>query len=79
MSFRDAIFSCALGLGLCLASTGAFAQSSANNDTKAQPAIHTSQGNKFPDAPVAGRNSYTESEAKSRIESRGYGQVSDLQ
>ena len=41
------------------------------------PAIKTDSGNNS-DAPVKGANSYTESEAKSRIEAMGYSHVSGL-
>ncbi|MDB5397170.1 MAG: hypothetical protein JWM91_4676 [Rhodospirillales bacterium] len=60
-------------------SASALAQKGASDETAAQPAVKTSEGNKTASAPVAGRNSFTEGEAKSRIESRGYSQVSGLQ
>jgi hypothetical protein len=41
------------------------------------PAIKTTKGNK-PGAPAAGANSFTETQAKSRIEARGYTDVSHL-
>jgi hypothetical protein len=41
------------------------------------PAVKTSEGNN-PGAPVAGANSYTQGEAKARIEKRGFSQVSAL-
>jgi opacity protein-like surface antigen len=41
------------------------------------PAIKTTEGNN-PGAPVAGANSFTEGQAKSRIEARGYTNVSSL-
>ena len=41
------------------------------------PAINKSEGNN-PGAPVAGANSFTEGQAKSRIESNGYANVSEL-
>ena len=41
------------------------------------PAIKTTTGNN-PGAPVAGANSFTEGQAKSRIESMGYSKVSKL-
>jgi hypothetical protein len=43
-----------------------------------QPAVRTSSDNNTGAAPVSGRNSFTEGEAKSRIESRGYTQISSL-
>ncbi len=41
------------------------------------PAVKTSEGNN-PGAPASGANSFTEGQAKSRIESRGYSDVSAL-
>ena len=42
------------------------------------PAVKTTQGNN-PGAPVTGANSFTEAQAKLRIEARGYRDVSALQ
>ncbi len=42
------------------------------------PAIKTTEGNN-PGAPAAGANSFTEGQAKTRIESRGYANVTDLE
>ncbi len=41
------------------------------------PAVRTEEGN-IASAPVAGANSFTEGEAKSRIEARGFANVSEL-
>ena len=41
------------------------------------PAVRTEEGNNAP-RPVAGANSFTEGEAKSRIEARGYANVTEL-
>jgi len=41
------------------------------------PAIRTTEGNN-PGAPAAGANSFTENQAKSRIEEKGYTNVSTL-
>lgn len=41
------------------------------------PAIKTTEGNN-PGAPAAGANSFTENQAKSRIEQRGFTNVSEL-
>ena len=49
------------------------AQSSPNNSAV------NSTGQNNSDTPVAGRNSFTEGQAKSRIEAAGYSSVSDLQ
>jgi opacity protein-like surface antigen len=48
------------------------AQSGPNN-----PAVNT-RGTNNANAPVSGANSFTEGQAKSRIESSGYSDVSDL-
>jgi curli biogenesis system outer membrane secretion channel CsgG len=64
---------------LALFSTAAIAQT-------APPAAKGPQNNAIntsntpqPDQPVAGRNSFTEGEAKSRIEAKGFTNISDLQ
>ena len=41
------------------------------------PAIKTTEGNN-PGAPASGANSFTEGQAKARIESRGYSNVTNL-
>jgi hypothetical protein len=46
-------------------------------NTPANPAVKTTEGNN-PGAPAAGANSFTEDQARARIESRGYTSVSDL-
>src|SRR5215204_546438 len=48
------------------------AQSGPNNNAVNSP------GQKNSNAPVAGRNSFTEGQAKSKIEEAGYSNVSDL-
>jgi hypothetical protein len=57
-------------------STGAVAQP-ANRDANT-PAINSPNSPPNPGAPAAGANSFTEGQAKSRIESNGYANVSDL-
>jgi len=47
------------------------------NNGPSNPAVKTSEGNN-PGAPGAGANSFTEGQAKARIEARGYGNVSGL-
>src|SRR3977135_2666555 len=42
------------------------------------PAVNTPNSPPNPNAPVSGANSFTESQAKSRIESSGYTNVSSL-
>src|ERR1044071_1770955 len=66
---------------LAFVGTGAFAQSQ-NPPTKDGPqnsAINSSDSsNRQATAPVAGRNSFTEGEAKSRIEKLGFADVTNL-
>jgi hypothetical protein len=66
-------------VALALSAGTAFAQ---NQNPPAQsrpnnPAVNTT-GKNNTDQPVAGANSFTEGQAKSRIESSGYDSVSDL-
>jgi hypothetical protein len=71
---RSLIILCA-GLiltGTALAQQNPPAQSGPNNN-----AVNSS-GQKNSDAPVAGRNSFTEGQAKSKIEEAGYAGISDL-
>jgi hypothetical protein len=49
----------------------------ANRDPNT-PAVNTPNAPPNPDAPAAGANSFTEGQAKSRIESNGFANVSDL-
>jgi hypothetical protein len=51
--------------------------SSANRDANT-PAINSPNSPSNPGAPVAGANSFTEGQAKSRIEEKGFKNVSDL-
>jgi len=55
----------------------ATAGAAANPNAPTNPAVKTTEGNN-PGAPAAGANSFTEGQAKARIESRGYGNVSGL-
>jgi hypothetical protein len=55
----------------------AFAADLTPNAPHNNPAVKTTEGNN-PGAPVAGANSFTQREAKSRIESRGFSNVSAL-
>jgi putative membrane protein len=56
-----------------------FAQSSSTRTTATPPAISTSNAeSKTAAAPVPGKNSFTESEARSRLESFGYSNVTTL-
>jgi putative membrane protein len=71
------LLSATLALGL-IAGT-AFAQNAQTNTSKAPPAVSTSKGDsKTSAAPVPGANSFTEAEARSRIEARGYTNVTSL-
>lgn len=60
-----------------LGSAPALAQSQPAQDRPNNNAINSSDQNNSK-APVAGRNSFTEGQAKSRIEAAGYSNVSDL-
>jgi hypothetical protein len=64
---------------LAFAATGALAQSQTPPaaDGPQNPAISGSTSKQV-EAPVKGRNSFTEGEAKSRIESNGFSNVSQL-
>jgi hypothetical protein len=64
-----------LSASLLLATSGAFAQSETPTTSQTTPAINTEQN---PGAPVAGKNSFTEAQAKSRIEDAGYKGVAGL-
>jgi hypothetical protein len=59
----------------------AFAQNTTTNTNTdhgpSNPAVKTTEGNN-PGAPAQGANSFTEGQAKARIESRGYANVSGL-
>ena len=61
--------------GLLFVATGAFAQSETPSTSQTTPAVNTEQN---PAAPVAGKNSFTEAQAKSRIEDAGYKDVVGL-
>ena len=68
----------AFGVAAVLLSTSAaFAQSETPKSSQTTPAVSTS-GEQNPGAPVAGKNSFTEAQAKSRIEEAGYTDVSGL-
>lgn len=64
-----------LSIGLLLTATGAFAQSETPTTSQTTPAVNTEHN---PGAPVAGKNSFTEAQAKSRIEDAGYADVTGL-
>lgn len=60
-----------------LVATSAMAQSQTPTTTQTTPAVSTS-GEQNPGAPVAGKNSFTEAQAKSRIEGAGFTDVMGL-
>ncbi|TMJ88784.1 MAG: PepSY domain-containing protein [Alphaproteobacteria bacterium] len=66
---------------LALVATGAVAQNQnppANNAPQNSAINSSDSSNRQATAPVAGRNSFTEAEAKSRIEKMGFSNVSNL-
>jgi hypothetical protein len=63
---------------LLLGSAPASAQSQPAQSGPGNNAVNSSDQNNS-NTPVAGRNSFTEGQAKSRIEAAGYSSVSDLQ
>lgn len=67
-----------LAAAFALTATTALAQKPASPNANT-PAVTTPNTPKNPNAPVEGANSFTEGQAKSRIESRGYANVSGLQ
>ena len=69
-----------ISLLLLAAALPAYAQTSsppANRD-EYTPAVNAPNSPPNPGAPVAGANSFTEGQAKSRIEEKGFKNVSDL-
>lgn len=65
----------ALSVGIILTATAAFAQSETPSTSQTTPAVNTEHN---PGAPVAGKNSFTEAQAKERIEGAGYSDVTGL-
>lgn len=65
--------------GIAVLSTAAVAQTApqANPDAPSNPAVRTDTAPQ-PGAPAAGANSFTEAQAKSRIEGQGFSAVSAL-
>ena len=64
-------------IGLALIGSPVFAQTSPANPSSTTPAVSTPNTTN-PQAPVPGANSFTEGQAKSRIESNGFSGVSGL-
>ena len=69
---RSLLLICAGLMAATAASAQQPAQSGPNNNAVNSPGQNNSN------APVAGRNSFTESQAKSKIEEAGYTKVTDL-
>src|SRR6186713_3695610 len=67
-------------LYLCIGLLAATTASAQNQPAQSGPNNNAvnSQGQNNSSAPVAGRNSFTEGQAKSKIEEAGYSNVSDL-
>ena len=63
-------------VGALLTSAGAFAQTPAAKDGPGNNAVNNAQKNS--EAPVAGRNSFTEGQAQSAIEKAGFTNVTGL-
>ena len=64
-------------LALMVGSAVAQSQNPPANQGPNNPAVNTTVTNN-PGAPVAGANSFTEGQAKSRLESQGYGEITEL-
>jgi len=64
-----------LSISLVMTGSVALAQSETPTTSQTTPAVKTEQN---PGAPVAGKNSFTEGQAKSRIEEAGYTNVTGL-
>jgi opacity protein-like surface antigen len=58
--------------------TAAAAQPKPANPDPATPAVTTPNSPNNPGAPAAGANSFTEGQAKSRLEDSGFSNISDL-
>ncbi|MBB4570753.1 hypothetical protein [Rhizobium leucaenae] len=61
-----------------MATSAGFAQSQKPTTTQKTPAVATPDTTN-PGAPVQGKNSFTESQAKSRMEKAGYTEITNLQ
>ena len=68
-----------IGAALAFVASGAMAQTPPAKDGPQNSAVNSQNStNRMVDAPVKGANSFTEGEAKSRIEKMGFANVSDL-
>lgn len=76
MSFRTALWLAVVSIGLA---TAAVAQTRPGGTAETFPGTSAGPaGSDRQQPPLAGANSFTESQAKSRIEDHGYAQVSEL-
>ena len=64
-----------LSIGMVMTASVVIAQSETPTTSQTTPAVKTEQN---PGAPVAGKNSFTEGQAKARIEEAGYTDVTGL-
>jgi hypothetical protein len=76
ISMRKSMISLLL-LAAAIPASAQTAQPPANRDANT-PAVNAPNSPPNPGAPVAGANSFTEGQAKSRIEEKGFKNVSDL-
>jgi hypothetical protein len=67
-----------IAAALAIIASSAWAQNSPANSGPGNNAVNSPSTNN-PGAPVAGRNSFTEGQARSRIEADGFADVSGLQ
>ena len=68
-----------IAAALAFVAAGAVAQTPPAKDGPGNSAVNTQNStNRMVDAPVKGANSFTEGEAKSRIEKMGFASVTDL-
>jgi len=68
-----------IGAALAFVASGAMAQTPPAKDGPQNSAVNSSNStNRMVDAPVKGHNSFTEGEAKSRIEKLGFANVTNL-
>jgi hypothetical protein len=74
---RPSLFVCLSLLGAAIAVAPASAQTPPAQPGPGNSAVN-SAGQNNSDAPVAGRNSFTEGQARSRIEEAGYANVTEL-
>ena len=74
---RPTLFVCIILLGAAVVSAPASAQTQPAQSGPNNGAVN-SAGQNNSDAPVAGRNSFTEGQARSRIEDAGYANVTEL-